>query len=1350
MNDQHAKDISHALQTPIQELEKPIKVKGFDSISRRVSTRVIWAHYRVDGRVCWNIPFLLLDIGNHDAIIGLRFMEELKWILDTNNREIIWPKSIPPTLSVVRQREISLATARCNRINSTHRGYIEDRFRKGLAIPKTSHQLDAERRDAQMDKLGTLDVDLLELDKKEKLPLGKWRHGKLPPGILPVNTRNLQSAPKIATPIQEEDLVDELIVKKELYPTPLASTYGSSHEKDMKRNYDQMERQISGEVDWTTESVESIAKRRRPTDQYVGPLYRDGQCKIALINGSTLERNFKSSENEIFIATLQEIDNIIEEKQEEVLAKEDSETADLIRHKLPKKWVRHTDIFSKKDSDILPPHRKYDHKIELTGELPSRYSPLYKQSLAELQETKRWILDNLHKGFIEATTAPFASPILFVKKADGSLRLCVDYRQLNKITKKNQYPIPLIDELLSRLSKAKVFTKLDIRSAFNRIRMDPDSEELTALRTSLGSYKCKVLPFGLTNGPATYQRYMNDILMNYLDVFCTAYLDDILIYSEDLASHEIHVNAVLDRLREAGLNADIKKSEFEVTRTKYLGFIVTTEGIEIDPAKTEALRNWKIPTTVREVRGFLGFTGFYRQFVEAYGRIAKPLNNLTKENVPFKFDLQCQKAFNEIRDSILSPNIRKHFQVGYPTMVETDASDGTIGAILSQQHPDGNWYPVAFYSHTMAPAECNYEIHDKELLAIVRAFEEWSPELSSVGPESILVYSDHQALQYFMTKRALTSRQGRWNEILSRFHWVLQYRQGRANGKADALTRRTQEKTLQEEAMRAHRARTMISTENLDSTLKEHQGRLPSTDVDLKSSEEQALQIKAVTLLPIEYSTPDSLPLIQELLEDNKTSFQDLREDLPEGHTIENDLLLFNGRLVVSKDKASQVIDQAHSQVETAHPGINKTYSLLKSRYFWPGMKDDIQQFVRNCPCVRDKARRDKQPGLLKPLPIPNRPWEHITMDFMSLPTSKSGYDAVWVVMDRLSKQSISIACHKTIDSKGLARLYYDNVYRFGHTPATIVSDRGPQFISSFWQDFCAIIGTKVKLSTAFHKETDGQTEIMNQYLLQRLRSFVNHNQDNWDELLPAMDRAQMTLPQDSIGMAPYQLLNGVEPIFDFDWNRSVNTSRSQEPINQQARDYATLLQKGFEDARKSMELAQDKKRRDEDKYRRVVDFEVGDKVWLSAKNLKSSRPSRKLSHKWYGPFEILQQVGSSYKLKLPHSWNIVDTFAPELLRKADDNPLPGQEIGEPPPETIEENYEWEVQEVLDCKRINTKLWYRASWVGFDEDLEWHPVDDFQHSPHKLRDFHTKYPDKPGPPRLLDKWIKEWEEYDSE
>jgi len=416
--------------------------------------------------------------------------------------------------------------------------------------------------------------------------------------------------------------------------------------------------------------------------------------------------------------------------------------------------------------------------------------------------------------------------------------------------------------------------------------MDPASEDLTTFRTRYGSYKCKVLPFGLTNGPATYQRYMNDVLFDYLDEFCTAYLDDILIYSDNELEHQVHVKKVLERLRNAGLQVDIKKCEFGVKRTKYLGFIVSTEGIEVDPEKVEAIRNWKPPCTVKGIQSFLGFCNFYRRFIRDYGVVAKPLVRLTKNNTPFVFDDNCTEAFEELKDRLTSSPILRHYDPDLESILETDASDGVVAGVLSQLHLDGEWYPMAFFSKTMAPAECNYKVHDKEMLAIVRSLSQWRAELGSTDSR-IKIYTDHKALEYFMTTKQLTGRQARWAEILSQFFFTIMYRPGRQNSKANALTRREQDVEPQDELKAQHRTRALLRPEQLD----------PRILKELNSEQNE--------LAPMEGEILDEpMGLIDRILIANRTaeSLKALRDQATEGDPdleMEDGLLLYQERLIV-------------------------------------------------------------------------------------------------------------------------------------------------------------------------------------------------------------------------------------------------------------------------------------------------------------------------------------------------------------------------------------------------------------------------------------------------------------------
>ena len=361
---------------------------------------------------------------------------------------------------------------------------------------------------------------------------------------------------------------------------------------------------------------------------------------ISLISEVGFHYNLKDWNVEFRSISLYEINCILEEQ-----LKAEGQDNKQVAQELLQQHTGYTDVFFKAASDILLIHRLHNHKIILEKESNLRYSSLYKMTTEELKAVKKYLEKNLHKGFIEPSQAPFAALVLFIWKGNGALRFCIDYWKLNALTKKDQYLLSLIDKTLAQISQAKIFTKLNICQAFHRIHMNPESEELTTFRTHYESYKCKILPFGLTNRPATYQRYMNDVLFDYLDDFCTAYLDDILIYSDNELNHDAHVHKVLQRLQDAGLQADIKKCEFSVKRTKYLGFIISTDGIEVDSEKISAVESWQPPKTVKGIQLFLGFCNFYRHFIRDYEKIVKPLVNLIKMNIPFSFNQACTEAF---------------------------------------------------------------------------------------------------------------------------------------------------------------------------------------------------------------------------------------------------------------------------------------------------------------------------------------------------------------------------------------------------------------------------------------------------------------------------------------------------------------------------------------------------------------------------------------------------------------------------------------------------------------------------------------------------------------------------------
>jgi hypothetical protein len=1109
-----------------------------------------------------------------------------------------------------------------------------------------------------------------------------------------------------------------------------------THDKDYRMNLLKMQRALDGSASTQVETV-TPPKLKQPPAKAL-------KIDIACIGAVGFARHLKKPDTKVFVTSLCELDKTIQEKKGALITDEDPETQALIDKILPDQYKAFRDVFSKKVSDELAPHRPYDLKIELQGNVDEHlgYSPLYKHTVEELEAMKQYVYENLHKGFITPGTAPYASPILFARKSNGGLRFCVDYRKLNAITKKNRYPLPLIDETLTRLSRAKFFTKFDIRQAFHKIRMHPDSEDLTTFRTRYGSYKYKVVPFGLTNGPATFQRYINDVFLDCLDDFLTAYLDDLLIYSENERDHEIHVKKVLTRLREAGLQVDIKKSEFHVQKTKYLGFIVGTNGIEVDPEKVAVVKGWQIPTTVRGIQSFLGFCNFYRRFIKNYGRISRPLSRLIKKDVPFIFDESCKKAFAELKIQLLSAPVLAHYRPDRSTRVETDSSDGVVAAVLSQLNEmDNQWHPVAFFSKSMAPAECNYGIHDKEMLAIVRALQEYRAELEGLQrKERFDILTDHRALEYFMTKKALNSRQANWAEYLSRFHFMIRYRPGRTNAAADALSRR-------EEA---------VDSQNIAKKVFREQVLLPDACLDPEILEELNQETCQIPVDVIMAPMFQDLQLVDRVLQANRTDptlalYRGKAETDDEDWTMQDGLVLFKGRLVVPEDDELKVAltDELHKQPSVAHPGKTKTKGLMKARYYWPKMDEYLDRYVKNChTCRRFHTPKDLPPGLLNPLPIPERPWQHISMDFRSFPKDKHGFDNVLVFVDRLTKRPISIPCHKDIDAKGTARLFLIYVYRHKGAPMTIVSDRGSQFISDFWDEFCRLIRTKLKLSTAAHPETDGQTEIVNQYMAQRLRPYVDYYQDDWSEWLPMVDFAAACLPHESTGVSPLFAECGYEPRLSIDWTQAKEPESVKERINREDADKFVERMQGIWDMiRGTISQAQEHQKRQADRHRREIDFDVGDYVWVTTKEWKTGRPNKKLDSQMEGPYKILERVGNAYRLDLPASIKVHPVIAANRLRKAASDPVPGQHPDPPPPIEVNGENEWEVERILASRLYRQRtLQYKAKWVGYDIDPTWYTADCFKGSPHKLRDFHTANPDAVGPPIHLTYWIECWEQ----
>ena len=457
---------------------------------------------------------------------------------------------------------------------------------------------------------------------------------------------------------------------------------------------------------------------------------------------------------------------------------------------IPTEYLNHRKVFSEEESQRLPKHQPWDHSIDLKPDAPETLkSKVYPMPLNEQEELDRFISENLAKGYIVPSKSPMASPVFFIKKKDSKLRLIQDYRKLNEITVKNRYPLPLASDIINKLKDATIFTKFDVRWGYHNVRIKEGDEWKAAFVTNKGLFEPKVMFFGLTNSPATFQSLMNIIFADLIaEGKVAVYLDDILIWSSDLREHRKVVHEVLHRLEEYDLYLRPEKCEFEKSEIEYLGLVIRPGEVCMDPIKVEAVTAWPTPKNLKDVRGFVGFANFYRRFIKDFSKIARPLHDLTKKDTPFLWGSAQQQAFDTLKDAFTSQPILAVWDPSLLTRVEVDASGYATGGVISQKHSDGFWHPIAYRSQSMTETERNYDIYDREMLAIHDALKDWRHFLEGL-PQPFEIWTDHQNLKFWQTAQNLSRRQARWAIFLADFNFVLVHKPGSSNTRADPLSR---------------------------------------------------------------------------------------------------------------------------------------------------------------------------------------------------------------------------------------------------------------------------------------------------------------------------------------------------------------------------------------------------------------------------------------------------------------------------------------------------------------------------------------------------------------------------------
>ncbi|RZB86561.1 Transposon Ty3-G Gag-Pol polyprotein [Glycine soja] len=769
-------------------------------------------------------------------------------------------------------------------------------------------------------------------------------------------------------------------------------------------------------------------------------------------------------------------------------------------------------------------------------------------------ELKKQLEELLDKQFVRPSVSPWGALVLLVKKKDGTMRLCVDYRQLNKVTIKNKYPFPRIDDLMDQLVGACVFSKIDLKSGYHQIRVKSEDIPKTAFRTRYGHYEYLVMPFGVTNAPRVFMDYMNRVFHPYLDSFVVVFIDDILVYSKTREEHEEHLRIVLHTLKDRQLYAKFSKCEFWLEKVSFLGHVISQGGIAVDPSKIEAVLKWESPKSIFEIKSFLGLAGYYRRFIEGFSKLALPLTKLTRKGQAFVWDTQCEHSFQILKERLTTapvlalPNLREHFEV------YCDASKMGLGGVLMQ-----NGQVVAYASRQLKTHERNYPTHDLELAAVVFALKIWRHYLFGSKFED--------------------------------YDFELSYHPGKVNVVADALSRKS-----------LHMSSLMVREMDL---LELFRDLSLACEVTPNSVRLGTLRITSELLRDIREG--------QKIDPFLRTQLEAIESGRDSSFNVGSDgVLRLRDRICVPNvpELRKIILEEGHRSNLSIHPGATKMYQDLKMMFWWPNMKREVR-----------------------------------------LPRTPRGLDSIWVIVDRLTKSAHFIPINIIFSLEKLTTLYISEVGRLHGVPSSIVSDRDPRFTSRFWESLNRALGTKLRLSSAYHPQTDGQTKRTIQSLEDLLRACVLEKKGTWESSLPLIEFTHNNNFHSTIGMAPYEALYGRRCRTPLCWLESREGLTLGPEVVQQTTEKVRLIQE-------RMRIAQSRQKKSyHDKRRKDLEFEVGDHVFLRVTpwtGVGRALKSRKLTPRFIGPFQILKKVGPvAYQIALPPSLsNPHNVFHVSQLRK--------------------------------------------------------------------------------------------------
>ena len=920
------------------------------------------------------------------------------------------------------------------------------------------------------------------------------------------------------------------------------------------------------------------------------------------------------------------------------------------------------------------------HRIELTSGVPTRRPP-YK-----VPETQRKVMENcihemLDQGVIEPTVSPFSSPVVLVPKKNGEWRFCVDYRALNSITKPDNFALPLASDIFSTLGGAKVMSTLDLDRGFWQVEVDEEDKEKTAFTSFLGSFAFRVMPFGLRNSPSTYQRLMSHVLSGYTGVFCHVFIDDIIVYSQDMTTHLQHLEKVITRVQEAGLKLKPKKCHFACSTVKYLGHIVSEGNIKPDPENTRVVEELKPPENPKQVKSFCGLASYYRAFIKGFSHIARPLTALTKKNVKFEWGPAQQHAFDRLKVALTSDPILKLPNFEEPFTLMTDASSVALGAVLAQGKADPKGPVIAYASKALTSREQAYSSTELEILALLYGCNHFRSYLLG---RKVYAITDHWALKWISTLKSPNPRLQRWALALQEYDLEVIHRSGANNTNCDFLSRLEQPVERCQDGSTQSVLCSLFKTRSMEEAGEQEHDEPLSTATECKSMTSQGeMQNRAENLNQVEgrgdianrqeqegaeavdrdqqlqkepdgeLREPSSSNLTSdgsELNREKVLQWQRKDEDCqllrkhvhgagekPEWAAdhwfrISGDDLLeevtvsrsgeVRHKLCVPKKLLPLVLKEAHQ----GHLGTKKTVEKMRSRYFFKHMYSTAEQYVKTCEVCQTKDRGKKPRAPLGDMPTPKGPWGTVSLDYLGpLPTTTgTRKQYILVITDCLTKFPLAIAT-KDQTAQTTVNVLQDKFLEYG-APEILLSDNGPAFRSTSMRDFCDGMGIKQVFTSPYSPSTNGLVERFNGTLARMLRAFVAENQSDWDRYLPEILFAYRTATQESTRETPFFLMFGRDAKTRLDHCLGDDSSATESA--EEARTVMTRrLHDAFQLVQSRLKIVREKQRDQYNKRSKYVRYQVGDAVLLLDERVQPGM-SKKLHRCWKPGYRVVGQTG--------------------------------------------------------------------------------------------------------------------------